>query len=64
MILEFEPPTWPGEAAQQLHGIKELNGQLADLGCLLITRRSKMNMVEERENGHNGLSQLKESNEG
>ena len=59
-ILQFEPPTQPGEAAQRLHGIREWNGQLADLGCLLSMRCSIMNMVEERENGCNRLSQLEE----
>ena len=51
VILEFEPPTQPGEAAQKLHGIREWDGQMTDLGCLLTMRRSIMNIVEERENG-------------
>ena len=59
-ILEFEPPTWPGEAAQRLHGIREWDGQMVDLGCLLTTRCSIMNVVEERENGQNRLQQLEE----
>ena len=33
---------------------------MADLGCLLTTRRSIMNIVEERENDWNGLQQLEE----
>ena len=49
-ILELEPPTWPDEAAQRLHGIREWDGQMVDLGCLLTMRRSIMNVVEEREN--------------
>ena len=60
VILEFEPPTQPGEAAQRLHGIREWDGQMADLGCLLTMRCSIMNVVEERENGQNRLQQLKE----
>ena len=60
VILEFEPPTQPGEAAQRLHGIREWDGQMADLGCLLTMRCSIMNIVEERENGQNRLQQLKE----
>ena len=60
VILEFEPPTQPGEAAQRLHGIREWDGQMADLGCLLTMRCSIMNIVEERENGHNRLQQRKE----
>ena len=32
-ILEFEPPTWPGEVAQRVHRIREWDGQMADLGC-------------------------------
>ena len=59
-ILEFEPPTWPGEAAQRFHGTREWDGQMVDLGCLLTTRRSIMNMVEEREDGQNRLQQLEE----
>ena len=60
VILEFESPIQLGEATQRLHGIREWNGQLADLGCLLTTRHSIMNVVEERENGQNRLQQLKE----
>ena len=60
VILEFEPPTQPGEAAQRLHGIREWDGQMADLGCLLTTRHSIMNVVKGRENGWNRLQQLKE----
>ena len=59
-ILEFEPPTLPGEATQRLHRIREWDGQMADLGCLLTTRHSIMNVVEERENGQNRLQQLEE----
>ena len=33
---------------------------MADLGCLLTTKHSIMNVVEERENGQNRLQQLKE----
>ena len=61
VILEFEPPTRPGEAAQRLHGIRKWDGQMADLGCLLTTRCSIMNVVEERENGWNRLQQLEEA---
>ena len=60
VILEFEPPTQPGETAQRLHRIREWDGQMTDLGCLLTTRHSIMNVVEERENGQNRLQQLKE----
>ena len=60
VILEFEPPTRPGEAAQRLHGIREWDGKMADLGCLLTMRHSIMNVVEERENGQNRLQQLEE----
>ena len=60
VILEFESPIRPGEATQRLHRIREWNGQLADLGCLLTMRHSIMNLVEERENGHNRLLQLEE----
>ena len=60
VILEFEPPTQPGEVAQRLHRIREWDGQMADLGCLLTMRHSIMNVVEERENDWNRLQQLKE----
>ena len=60
MILEFEPPIGPGEAAQRLHRIREWNSQLADLGCLLTMQHSVMNVVEERENGQKWLQQLEE----
>ena len=60
VILKIEPPIRPGEAAQRLHWIREWNGQLLDLGCLLTTQHSILNMVEERENGQNRLQQLKE----
>ena len=60
VILEFEPFTQPGEAAQRLHGIREWDGQMADLGCLLTMRHSIMNIVEERENGWNRLQWLEE----
>ena len=60
VILEFEPTTRPGEAAQRLHRIGEWDGHMADLGCLLTMRRSIMNIVEERENGQNRLQQLEE----
>ena len=51
VILEFEPPTRPGEATQRLHRIKEWDGQMADLGFLLTKRHSIMNVVEERDSG-------------
>ena len=60
VILEFEPPTQPGEAAQRLHRIRQWDRQMAELGCLLTMRCSIMNVVEERENGQNRLQQLKE----
>ena len=60
VILEFETLTQPGEAAQRLRGIREWDGQKADLGCLLTMRCSIMNVVEERENSRNRLQQLKE----
>ena len=60
MNLEFESPIRPGEATQRLHGIREWNGQLVDLGYLLTMGCSIMNVVEERKNGCNSLLQLKE----
>ena len=59
-IIELEPDVRVGEVAQLLHGTKEWDGQLAEVGCLLSTRRSVVNIVQDRENGHARLLQLEE----
>ena len=59
-IIELEPKVRVGEVAQLLHGTHEWNGQLAEIDCLLSTRRSIVNMVQERENGCARLQQLEE----
>ena len=59
-IFELEPKIRAGEVAQLLHGIHEWDGQLAEIGCLLSTRRSIVNIVQERENGHPRLQQLED----
>ena len=46
--------------AQLLHGTHEWDGQLAEIGCLLSTCRSVVNIVQERENGSARLQQLED----
>ena len=43
-IIELEPEIRVGEVAQLLHGVHEWDGQLAEIGCLLSTRRSVVNV--------------------
>ena len=59
-IIELEPKIRVGEVAQLLHGTHEWDGQLAEIGCLLSTSRSIVNIVQERENGHARLQQLED----
>ena len=59
-IIELEPEIRVGEVAQLLHGVHEWDGQLAEIGCLLSTRRSVANVVQERENGCARLEQLED----
>ena len=54
---ELEPEVRIGEL---LHGTHEWDGQLAEIGCLLSTHRSIVNIVQERENGHARLQQLED----
>ena len=49
-----------GEVAQLLHGTHEWDGQLAEIGCLLSTCRSIVNIVQERKNGCARLQQLED----
>ena len=58
--IELEPEIRVGEVAQLLHGTHEWDGQLAEIGCLLCTHRSIVNVVQERENGHARLQQLED----
>ena len=59
-IIELEPDVRVGEVAQLLHGTQEWDGQLAEVGCLLSTRRSVVNIVQDWENGCVRLLQLEE----
>ena len=59
-IIELEPDVRVGEVAQLLHGTQEWDGQLAEVGCLLSTLRSVVNIVQDRENGWARLLQLEE----
>ena len=51
-IIELEPEIRVGEVAQLLHGTHEWDGQLTEIGCLLSTCKSIVNVVQERKNGH------------
>ena len=46
-VIEMEPDVRVGEVAQHLHGIREWDGQQADISCLLSTHRSVINVVPE-----------------
>ena len=59
-IIELESKIRVGEVAQLLHRTHEWDGQLAEIGCLLSTCRSVVNIVQERENGHARLQQLED----
>ena len=59
-IIELEPDIRVGEVAQLLHRTHEWDGQLAEIGCLLSTHRSVVNIVQERENGRARLQQLED----
>ena len=59
-IIELEPKIRVGEVAQLLNGTHEWDGQLAEIGCLLSTHRSVVNIVQERENGCARLQQLED----
>ena len=59
-IIELEPGVRVGEVAQLLHGAQEWDGYAAEVGCLLSTRRSVVNIVHDRENGQARLLQLEE----
>ena len=56
-IIELEPEIRVGEVAQLLHGTHEWDGQLAEIGCLLSTYRSIVNIVQEWKNGCARLQQ-------
>ena len=55
VIVELEPEIRVGEV-----GTHEWDGQLAEIGCLLSTCRSVVNIVQERLNGHARLQQLED----
>ena len=59
-IIELEPDVRVGEVVQLLHGTQEWDGHLAEVGCLLSTRRSVVNIVQDCENGWVRLLQLEE----
>ena len=50
-IIELEPDVRVGEVAQLLHGTQEWDGHLAEVDCLMSTRRSVVNVVQDCENG-------------
>ena len=59
-IIELEPEIRVGEVAQLLHGTHEWDKQLAEIGCLLSTHRSVVNIVQERGNGRVRSQQLED----
>ena len=59
-IIELEPDVRVGEVAQLLHRTQEWDGHLAEVDCLMSTRRSVVNVVQDRENGRARLLQLEE----
>ena len=59
-IIELEPDVQVGEVAQLLHGTQEWDGHLAEIDCLMSTRRSVVNVVQDHENGRVRLLQLEE----
>ena len=59
-IIELEPDVRVGEVAQLLHGTQEWDVQMAEVGCLLSTRRSVVNIVQDQENERARLLQLEE----
>ena len=59
-IIELEPNVRVGKVAQLLHGTHEWDGQLAEIGYLLSTQRSVVNIVQDQENAHARLLQLAE----
>ena len=59
-IIELEPDVRVGEVAQLLHGTQEWDGHLAEVDCLMSTRRSVVNVVQDRENSRARLLQLEE----
>ena len=50
-IIELEPDVRVGEVAQLLQGTQEWDGYPAEVGCLLSTQRSVVNIVQDCENG-------------
>ena len=60
VILELEPDVRVGEVAQLLHGTQEWDGHLAEVDCLMSTRRSVVNVVQDHENKWARLLQLEE----
>ena len=59
-IIELEPDVQVGEVAQLLHGTQEWDGHLAEVDCLMSTRRSVVNVVQDCVNGRVRLLQLEE----
>ena len=58
--IELEPDVRVGEVAQLLHRTQEWDGHLAEVDCLMSTRRSVVNVVQDCENDRVRLLQLEE----
>ena len=54
-VIELEPDVRVGEVAQLLHSTHEWDGQPVEISCLLSTRCSVINVVQECKNGHTRL---------
>ena len=59
-IIELEPDVRVGEVAQLLHRTQEWDGHLAEVACLMSTRRRVVNIVQDCKNGRARLLQLEE----
>ena len=59
-LIELEPDVRVGEVAQLLHGTHKMDGQQAEISCLLSTQQSVINVVQEHENGCTHLQQMED----
>ena len=59
-VIELEPDVRAGKVAQLLHSTHKWDRQQAEISCLLSTRVSIINVVQEHENGCAYLQQLED----
>ena len=48
VVLDFEPDVSVVEVAQKMHGPYQWEGMNTNIACLMLTRKSILNIVEER----------------